>query len=245
MQTKQVLLVDDEPNVIMIMAASVKKLGEEYVVETAQSGEEALSKVQQTQYALVITDYMMPGMNGLDLAEAVHQISPDTQVALVTGYGTQRLRTQVEQMQLAGYLDKPFTMAQIRELVRRTVQEPTTARRVLILEDENDLRRLFGKALRHVGYDVFEAATLQEARDLLAQHQFDAFLCDIHLNGARGTDLLREQSEVLMENNTQLIMVSGEAQYRGVCEDMGAEFFMQKPVALNALITLVDRLTAQ
>jgi DNA-binding NtrC family response regulator len=183
-------------------------------------------------------------MNGLDLAQTVRQISPDTQIALVTGYGTQRLRAQVEQMQLAGYLDKPFTMAQIRQLVQRSVQDVTTVRRVLILEDEHDLRRLFGKALRHAGFDVFEAATLQEARDLLTRHQYDAFLCDIHVGGARGTDLLREQAEALKESNTQLIMVSGEPQYRGECEDMGAEFFMQKPVALNALITLVDRLTA-
>jgi DNA-binding NtrC family response regulator len=241
---KLVLIVDDEPNATMIMAASVEKLGEEFIVETAANGDEALAKVRENHVAMLITDYMMPGMDGLELAQAVREISPDTEIALVTGYGTQRLRDRVEQLHLAGYLDKPFTMAQIRELVQRTVQDADTIRRVLILEDEDDLRRLYGKALRHAGFDVYEAATVQAARDLLTEQQFAAFLCDIRVGGDRGTDLLREQFDTLRENGTQLVMVSAEGQYRGICEDMGAEFFMEKPIALGPLITLVDRLTA-
>jgi two-component system response regulator AtoC len=228
-----------------MLAASMKRLGEEYVVETAYSGDKALAKAQQTQYALLITDYMMPGMNGLELALAVRRISPRTKIVLVTAYGTDRLRDQAEQLSLAGYLDRPFTGAQIREVVQQAVQEPTLARRILILEDEDDLRRLYSKALRHAGYDVHEAATLQEARDLLARYAFDAFLCDIHVGGDRGTDLLREQSEALKVNGTQIIMVSAEAQHQAMCEEIGAEFFMQKPVALAPLITLVDRLTSR
>ena len=243
-QPKQVLVVDDEPNCTMVIAASMKRLGDDYVIDTAHSADEALVKAQQTEYALIVTDYMMPGMNGLDLAQKLRHISPQTQVVLVTAFGTHRLREQVEQLNLAGYLDKPFTGAQIREIVQRAMEEETTARRVLILEDEDDLRRIYSKALHHAGYDVYTAATIEKARELLTHDPYDAFLCDIRIGGDRGTDLLREQSEALRENNTQIIMVSAEAQYRGICEEMGAEFFMEKPIAIGPLITLVDRLTA-
>ena len=84
----------------------------------------------------------------------------------------------------AGYLDRPFTGGQIREVVRQAVQEPTLARRILILEDEDDLRRIYSRALRHAGYDVHEATTLQEARDLLAQYAFDVLLAGKDIDAA-------------------------------------------------------------
>ena len=101
-QPKRVLVVDDEPNAAMVIAASMKRLGQEFLVETAHSGHEALAKAQQTQYAVLVTDYMMPGMNGLDLAQAVRQVSPGTKVVLVTAYDTQQLKL----MALSGDMDE-------------------------------------------------------------------------------------------------------------------------------------------
>lgn len=119
-QPKRVLIVDDEPNVAFVLADSLEKLGEGYSIETANSGEEALTKIREDAYALVVTDYKMPGMSGLDLAQEIRQTAPDTQVVLMTAYGTAELRDSVEHLKL-DYLDKPFTMDQIREIVERAV----------------------------------------------------------------------------------------------------------------------------
>jgi len=118
--TRRVLIVDDEPRVTESLAASLSRIGEAYVVETAHSGGEALAKIQQTPYALVVTDYMMPEMDGLELARAVRRVSPDTQVVLMTAYGGAGLRDTAGQ-ELDGYLDKPFTVAQVREVVKRAI----------------------------------------------------------------------------------------------------------------------------
>jgi len=82
------------------------------------------------------------------------------------------------------------------------------------------------------------------ARALLVQIPVDVFLCDVHVGSERGTDLLREQLDTLRQHGTQVIMVSGEAQYRPMCEEMGVDFYMEKPVAIGPLVKLVDRLTA-
>jgi len=119
-----------------------------------------------------------------------------------------------------------------------------TAHSILILEDDADLCRLFSKALRASGYAVYPATTLEEARALLVQIPMDVFLCDIHVGRERGTDLLREQLGTLRQRGTQVIMVSGEAQYRPMCEEMGVDFYIEKPVAIGDLVKLVDRLTA-
>jgi CheY-like chemotaxis protein/predicted regulator of Ras-like GTPase activity (Roadblock/LC7/MglB family) len=124
-QEKRVLIVDDEPHLTMLLAASLEKLGK-YTIETANNGYEALTKVQETKYNLLLTDYMMPGMSGLALAQEVRRISPDTQVVLMTAHGTDRLRDQVGELDFDGYIDKPFTTNQIRDIVEDAIGRTTT-----------------------------------------------------------------------------------------------------------------------
>jgi len=62
---------------------------------------------------------MMPGMTGLELAQEVRRISPDTQVVLMTAHDTVGLRDTVEDMRLGGYVGKPFSVPQIQRMVER------------------------------------------------------------------------------------------------------------------------------
>ena len=121
-QPKQVLVVDDEFEVAAALVENLESLGDNYKVEMVNSAEEALTKVRNERYDLLITDYKMPDMNGLDLARAVRIVSPDTQVILMTAYGTTDIRNTVKDLELGGYIDKPFTMAQILKVVKRAVE---------------------------------------------------------------------------------------------------------------------------
>ncbi len=248
MQKKRVLIVDDEPTVTMTLAAGLEKLGDVYEVETAQNGEAALKKIRAKPYALLITDYKMPGMSGLDLVQTVHQISPATQIVLMTAYGSSELQQEMENLGLNGYLDKPFTVDQMRSLVKNTVgseqdNDSQSIRQILILEDDDHLRRIFSRALRKGDYDVYTAATLEEAHELLESMRFDIFLCDVHIGDGRGTDLLREKSASLQEQGTQTVMISADARYRSLTEELGVEFYLEKPIDLQPLVTLIDRLS--
>lgn len=239
----RVLIVDDEPAVALTLAASLEKLHDEFIVDTAYDFAEAFSQVQRTPYTLLVADYKMPGMNGLDLARAVRRVSPDTQIVLMTAYGTQELRNTVELLSLADYLEKPFTLAQIRELVQRSANGAETVRRILIFENPDDLRRLNRDALRNAGYKVYEATSLQAARDLLAQRRFDIFICTLGANGIAGVKLMREQAAHLSQSATHVIVISTQGAYRPLCEEIGVEFFLETPVSTSALVTLLTRLT--
>jgi CheY-like chemotaxis protein/predicted regulator of Ras-like GTPase activity (Roadblock/LC7/MglB family) len=129
MNPVRVLIVDDEPNVTLVLSNSLAKLDKGYTVETANSGHEALAKLQEQRYTLVLTDYKMPQLNGLDLAQAIHEVAPETQVVLMTAYGTTDLRQRADDMAIAGYLDKPFTIDQVREIVGGAVEKAQRAQR--------------------------------------------------------------------------------------------------------------------
>ncbi len=115
--------------------------------------------------------------------------------------------------------------------------------RIMVMEDDAHLRNVFTRALQAAGYEVHQAAAVDEARALLSEFEFDVLICDIHVGKSRGTDLLREHGEMLLNSGGQIVMVSGYPRYRAVCEEMGADFFLEKPVSIKTLVTLVDRLT--
>jgi len=127
MSKKRVLIVDDARDILFLLTQSVKQLGPDYQVSTAMDGFEALEQIRQTKFDLVITDHMMPGLTGLELAQEVRRQSPDTHVMLMSAYDTTELRGQAEEMELSGYLGKPFSVPQIIETVQRIVTQTQEA----------------------------------------------------------------------------------------------------------------------
>ena len=82
----RILIVDDDPLVPRTLRILLRKQGHE--VDTADHAEEALELVRSTPYHLIISDINMPEIDGFELLERVRQLRPDTEVILVTGYGT-------------------------------------------------------------------------------------------------------------------------------------------------------------
>jgi DNA-binding NtrC family response regulator len=244
-QPIRILVVDNDPKTTLTLAASLEKMGDEFAVDAARSFTEALPKVMRTPYALLITEHKLPGLNGLDLARAVRGVSPHTQIVLMSAFGTQALSETAQLLGFAGYLEKPFTIAQVRELVQRAVYDSPTVRRVLLIENNDGLRILYGQALQNAGYIVSEASSLQEARDLLIDNWFDIILCSLDVGGPKSMRFLREQTAKLSQIGTHVIAISAEGGYRSICEELGVDFYLEMPIAVGPLVTLVDRLAAK
>jgi DNA-binding NtrC family response regulator len=121
-----------------------------------------------------------------------------------------------------------------------------TAGCVLIMDDDANLRFICKQALRYAGYEVYTAETVQKTNSLLGAYRFDVFIGDTHLYGRdQGIDLLCKQSARLTKNGTQIIMISCDAQYKSICQEMGANMFIEKPLAVDYLVTVVDHLVSQ
>ncbi|OQY45838.1 MAG: hypothetical protein B6242_09360 [Anaerolineaceae bacterium 4572_78] len=121
MADKRILVVDDDNLILTLLKHSLRKLGKGYKIDLAKDGMEALEKLQQNPSDLIITDYMMPGLSGVDLMRAVRYMTPQTKVVLMTAHGTPELRTTVDHLEFDGYLDKPLNVAQIRTVVKHAL----------------------------------------------------------------------------------------------------------------------------
>ncbi len=114
--------------------------------------------------------------------------------------------------------------------------------KILILEDDPQLQEIFGRFLKRQGYETFSASSLKAGRERLTGGQFDIFLCDMRLPDGDGLTLVEEFRDTLRDAGTQVVVVSAEPQYTSLAEELGIEFFLTKPVSLQMLGVLLERL---
>ncbi len=109
------LLAEDEEVVRRLVAETLGRLG--YTVLTAANGEEAVALLSE-EVDLVLTDVVMPGMGGRELAAHVRDRLPDTRVLFMTGYDSDSVRGEGAPALDAPLLEKPFTAGALGEKVR-------------------------------------------------------------------------------------------------------------------------------
>ena len=86
MRPARILVVDDETNIRTALAKILEREG--HAVVTADCGDSALGLLQDTAFDLVVTDLKMVGVSGMQVLQAVKRLHPDTEVILLTAYGT-------------------------------------------------------------------------------------------------------------------------------------------------------------
>lgn len=115
---RRILIADDEARVLLILHESLKKLGNEYEITTAHNGQEALALALADRFDLVITDLRMPGMGGIELAEAIQASEPDTKFIWITAYGCHNVAEECLRLGILTCLDKPLEIREIRRTVK-------------------------------------------------------------------------------------------------------------------------------
>ena len=120
-QTSQILVVDDEEIARTNLEYILRKEGHQ--VATAANGLEALEKVKAQEFDVVLTDLKMEKMDGIQLLESVKQISPHTEIVMVTGYATVSSAVDALKKGAAHYLSKPVKLDELRATVREIIDK--------------------------------------------------------------------------------------------------------------------------
>ena len=117
----RLLIVDDEEIMRQFLNEVLKDEG--YTIDLAASGKEALKRMNDAEYDIVLTDIVMPELDGLGVVAATKDLSYNPSVIVMTGYAS--METAVESMKLgaADYITKPFNIDQIRIIVKNAVEE--------------------------------------------------------------------------------------------------------------------------
>jgi DNA-binding response OmpR family regulator len=120
-----ILVVDDEPVARQSMTDILKLEG--YNVASAPNGQAAVEFVRTHPIDLMIVDLRMPGMDGLEVIQVINQVSPETEIVLLTAFGSTETAIQALRLRIHDYLLKPASPAQViasvkKGLTRRTAR---------------------------------------------------------------------------------------------------------------------------
>jgi two-component system response regulator GlrR len=120
MNRGDILLVDDDPDLLKLISLRLTSAG--YRVRTADSGETALATIAVERPATVVTDLRMPGIDGLQLFDAIHRQHPALPVIILTAHGTIPDAVRATQRGIFGYLTKPFDSQELLQKVAAALQ---------------------------------------------------------------------------------------------------------------------------
>lgn len=118
---KRILVIDNEKPVVTILSKALSRYSTHpvLVIDQANTPTVALQKAKENRYDLIISDYHMPDMNGLDLIQQLRQQKSESQFLLMSAYDSTEMLAKVKNANIAGFICKPFRLEEIREVVYR------------------------------------------------------------------------------------------------------------------------------
>jgi len=148
MSKERILLVDDDPNILEVLCMRLESKGFEPF--KAKSTEQALSRLKQERYDLVLTDLRMTGLDGMDLLEEIRRMDPELPVIILTAHGS--IPNAVEAMQKGAfsYLTKPFEDKEITFHVERALEKRRLEKKIYnlksLVEDRFSFKNIVGRS---------------------------------------------------------------------------------------------------
>lgn len=251
MQKITLMLVDDNSRFLSAASTYLGEIDDLVVLSTLEGGTDAVAKAKELEPDVILVDLAMPDIAGLQLIPLLRESMPDLGIVALTVHDNEQYREAALDAGADAFITKSRILQNLEPTIKEVRDAHTTSdiaafggersERILVMDDDPGLRNIYSKALRHKDYEVDLAATLDEARALIKAHVYGVFICDIHMGNERGTDLLEELGGYLKSKGTEIIMASAYGQYRFMTESFGSDYFLEKPVSIHTLVTLIER----
>ena len=246
----RVLIVDDNATAREILSELVNSF--QFEATVVGSGSEALEEVARGDYGLVLMDWQMPGMSGIETVQRLRSdLTAPPPVIMVTNYGREEVRAQAERVGVDGFLIKPVTASLLFDAVVRvfsTEVEGPTARlehtapsfngaRVLLVEDNEINQQVALELLEGMDIAVTIAGDGRQALDLLERETFSVVLMDIQMpvmDGYETTAQIRGQQRW---DKLPIVAMTAHAMSgdRERCLAAGMNDHISKPINPNEL----------
>ena len=200
--TGRVLIVDDEKLMVKTLGDIVRLHGWE--ADGAYSGESAVEAVRSKEYAVVLMDIRMTGINGVEAFKAMKEIRPGIRVVLMTAYTATEILAEAEREGALRILSKPVALAGLMEVLEQATAQ---LRSVLVVDDDAAFLRTLSRVLEHNGYSTLTAQSLDDAIEMLESRSPGAVVLDLRLNGVTAPETVLAIKHV--SPSVALILCSG------------------------------------
>lgn len=143
-----ILIVDDEQAIREPLVTLLEMEG--YSIETSESGEDGLARLAERPFDLVLLDFALPGMDGLEVLHEIHERDPQLSVIMITAYGTVEKAVEAMQSGAANFIQKPWDneklLADVRAAVARRRAEEENIQLKRALKERYNFENIVGKS---------------------------------------------------------------------------------------------------
>ena len=137
----KILVTDDDEDLRELLTEAVKNWG--YVSGVACNGNDAIGKLKMEKFDIVISDLMMPGMDGLELLSKIRELDKDIVVIIITGYATIDTAVKAIEAGAYDYIAKPFRLDELMVVIKNACERlRLTSQNKTLLDD---LRKAYGE----------------------------------------------------------------------------------------------------
>ena len=253
----RIVIVDDHPNTASMLARVLKKFDIPTEVITANSGEEAFQLIGNERVDVLITDFIMPGMSGLELIEKLRKEGHEPEhTILITAYDIPGLPITIRQLKIQDYLIKPVDPEKIRNIVAKVLKQihPTETQattgaqgkppKILIADDNPDNIRLLAIRLKSEGYQFVTAEDGEQTLQVLRAEMPDLVLLDVNMPNKDGFEVLAEmRADQEIAHIPVIIITAARIGIKDVREGLtlGADDYITKPFDWRELSARINK----
>jgi DNA-binding response OmpR family regulator len=192
--TSKILIVDDDDELRSNLKVVLEDVG--YDINTAQSGEEALTMAEKDHFDVVILDLIMPDTRGMEVLEELRKIAPRTKVVMITAFASIDTAIEAIKKGASGYLPKPFKTNELIMTVKKSLEEA----RFTMSSEQVDLDEIFASLMHNIRRDTLKLLDLHKRMRLMeissALEIEDHTKVVFHLKILKTSRLIHQQDKV-------------------------------------------------
>lgn len=236
--TETVLVVDDHEQVRRLTTMTLQRYGYQ-ILETSDPREALiLGESYPGKISLLVTDLVMPGISGVELARALRISHPDMGVVLVTGYPDPK--TAIEELEPPSVLvEKPFEPDLLVAKMREVLHSDHRPTRVLVVDDDPSVREFLCFLLEQQGYEVNQASSGREAIASIKASPVDLLVTDLVMPEIEGLETIQTLHKLQPE--LLIIAISGyqDGRFLSIASKFGSSATLSKPFSPSEFLETV------
>lgn len=236
----KVLVVDDAKTIRMMVVGFLRDLGVKEVMDVAD-GKAAINILAKAKFDLVICDWYMPELTGIDVIRKVKAADPMNAPPFIM-ITTEKQYDSVKEAMAFGideYLVKPFNAEQLCDKVKRVLSQrqqlgsSLNGLSMLLVEDSRSVRLLLKQMLTNLGAEeIYEAESVNQSLGILDEHEdLDVVVCDWNMPETNGLEFLEMLRDSKKTDHLAYVMVSSESKEEKVkaAVKSGVDEYLMKP----------------
>lgn len=256
MGSKKVLIVDDNMTVGNLLEKQLKKW--KLSATTVTSGQQALAILtKENDFDLVLTDMQMPEMNGVELAQAIKSLAPDTSIILLNKFEDESHKKHLSLF--SSVIRKPIRQHVLNEQILVALRNKNKSGdqnkqklsidfakenplKILIAEDDAMNQKMVIKVLNKLGYEPKMTSNGNEVLEEVSLNNYDLILMDVQMPEMDGLEATKMIRLCLTVQPTIIAMTANTLQGdRDECMRAGMDDYISKPVKLEELVNVLEK----